>query len=102
MLDRSILLKARLLFDTESWLTVALPTLFCAYALAANKTVTRAMNDAGAAHRAINEDTNRKPTPTLVTNPPAAQSQDSIRNVAGHSNFTAKTIHAFVREPRYG
>ena len=60
------------------------------------------MKDASAAHRAVNENANRNVPPMLVTNPPAAQSQDSSKIVGGDSNFTAKTIHAFVRDPRYG
>jgi hypothetical protein len=63
LLERSILLKSRLLVDTSSLLTVA-----CA--LAANKIAANTTNDVIAARRAPLENTNRNPRPTLVTNPP--------------------------------
>ena len=89
-----------LVFDTASWLTVASPTLTWACA-GAEKKIATATIDASAAHRAVNEDPNRNPPPTLATSPPRASHEDSSRIVGGDSNFIAKAIHAFVRDPRY-
>jgi hypothetical protein len=52
LVERLILLKPRLVFETTSLLTATSPTLTCAWRLAANDIVAAIRNDAIAAPRA--------------------------------------------------